>query len=88
MTTGKGKRPRDTSQLGKWIVDRATGQIPEPNPLEGKSPAAVKRGRAGGLKGGKARAAKLSAAERRAIAKRGATAKWSAAKKADSGIAE
>lgn len=82
MTTGKGKRPRDTSQLAKWIVDRATGQIPEPNPHEGKSPAAVKRGRAGGLKGGKTRAANLSARERKEIARKAATARWTQ-KKAD-----
>jgi hypothetical protein len=30
MTVGKGKRPRDLYQLAKWIVDRSTGETPEP----------------------------------------------------------
>jgi len=42
-----------------------------------KNPAAVTLGRLGGLKGGKARAAKLSASERSEIAKRAAQARWS-----------
>lgn len=86
--TPKGKRPRDTNQLAKWIVDRATGQIPEPDPNEGKSPAAVKRGRAGGLKGGKVRADNLSSKRRKEIAKSGATARWQRKKKSAPGTAE
>lgn len=43
---------------------------------EGKNPAAVLLGRLGGLKGGKARAQKLSAVERSAIAKKAAEARW------------
>jgi hypothetical protein len=38
---------------------------------------AVALGRQGGLKGGKARAAKLSAKRRKAIAKKAAVARWS-----------
>jgi hypothetical protein len=41
-----------------------------------KNPAAVALGRLGGLKGGKARAAKLSKAKRSAIAKKAAKARW------------
>jgi hypothetical protein len=41
-----------------------------------KDPAAVALGRKGGLKGGKARAAKLSAEERSAIARRAAMKRW------------
>ena len=41
-----------------------------------KNPAAVALGRLGGLKGGKARAAKLSAKKRKEIAKKAATARW------------
>jgi hypothetical protein len=84
----KGKRPRDTNQLAKWVVDRATGQIPTPDPNEGKSPAAVKRGRAGGLKGGKTRAANLSSKRRKEIAKSAATARWQRQKKSVPGTAE
>src|SRR5262245_31743549 len=43
--------------------------------------AAAELGRLGGLKGGKARAAKLSAEERRDIARQGAIKRWSGAKK-------
>jgi hypothetical protein len=43
----------------------------------GKNLAAVALGRLGGLKGGKARARKLSAKTRRAIAMKAASARWS-----------
>jgi|HubBroStandDraft_5_1064220.scaffolds.fasta_scaffold2497154_1 hypothetical protein len=41
-----------------------------------KNPAAVALGRLGGLKGGAARAAKLSAEERKEIAQRAAKQRW------------
>lgn len=44
---------------------------------EAKNPAAVALGRLGGLKGGKARAEKLSAAARKRIAANAAKARWS-----------
>lgn len=46
-------------------------------PADGKDPAAVALGRKGGLKGGKARAAKLTPEQRSEIAKRAAAARWS-----------
>jgi hypothetical protein len=70
------KRPRDPNQLGKLIVDLATGEAEEPDPDDGKNPAAVELGRKGGLKGGKARAEKMSPAERSASAKKAAKARW------------
>jgi hypothetical protein len=71
------KRPRDVNQLGKLIVDIATGNAPpEPDPDEGKDPAAVALGRKGGLKGGKARAAKMTKKQRSASAKKAAEARW------------
>jgi len=42
-----------------------------------KNPAAVMLGRKGGLKGGRARAEKLSAEERSEIARNAAIARWS-----------
>jgi hypothetical protein len=42
----------------------------------GKDPAAVSLGRRGGLKGGKARAAKLSAERRKDIARHAALVRW------------
>lgn len=71
------KRPRDPNQLGKLIVDLATGEAQEPHPDEGKDPAAVALGRKGGLKGGKARAAKMTPEERSEAARRAASARWS-----------
>ncbi len=75
------KRPRDFSQAAKFVVDVATGQAEdrEPTPEEqGKDPAAVALGRKGGLKGGKARAAKLSSSERIQAARKAAKARWRA----------
>jgi hypothetical protein len=45
------KRPRDPNQLGKFIVDVATGEVEDrpPTPEEqGKDPAAAALGRKGG----------------------------------------
>lgn len=74
----RSSRPRDVNQLAKLIVDQATGQVPkEMEPREdGKNPAAVALGRLGGLKGGKARAAKLSTKKRSEIARKAASARW------------
>ncbi len=70
------KRPRDSNQLAKSIVDLSTGEAEEENPDEGKDPAAVALGRKGGLKGGKARAAKMTKEERSEAAKKAANARW------------
>lgn len=70
------KRPRDPNQLGKMIVDIATGDVEDIPEETGKDPAAVALGRKGGLKGGKARASKLTASERSEAAKRAAQARW------------
>ncbi len=70
------KRPRDTNQLAKSIVDLATGEAEEKDPYQGKNPNAVELGRLGGLKGGKARANALTAKKRSEIAKKAAKARW------------
>jgi hypothetical protein len=71
------KRPRDTNQLAKFIVDLATAEESEPKPADtGKDPAAVVLGRKGGLKGGKARAESLSAKKRAEIASIAAQVRW------------
>ena len=46
------------------------------NANETKNPAAVALGRLGGLKGGKARAEKLSASARKRIASKAAKVRW------------
>ena len=70
------KRPRDTNQLAKSIVDLSTGQAEEVDPDQGKDPAAVALGRKGGLKGGKARAEKLSPERLSEIGRKAAKARW------------
>ena len=69
----ESKRPRDVNQLAKMIVDIATGGIDEQIP---ELTVKQKAGQLGGLKGGKARAAKLSPEERSAIAKKAAESRW------------
>lgn len=73
----KPKRPRDTNQLAKFITDVVIGQekLPE-NKDDGKNPASVALGRLGGLKGGKARAEKLTPERRKEIAKKAAKKRW------------
>ncbi len=66
------KRPRDTNQLAKHIVDVATGE--SETTLE--VPPANEFARAGGLKGGKARAKALTPERRKEIAERAANARW------------
>lgn len=75
------KRPRDPNQLAKMIVDLTTRTITEPDPNEGKDAKAVERGRRGGLKGGRARAATLSTRRRKQIARKAAAARWNGRKK-------
>ena len=72
----KPKRPRDTNQLAKSVVDLATGEKTEETPPNTKNPNAVALGRLGGLKGGKARAAKLSKKRRSEIAQKAAKTRW------------
>jgi hypothetical protein len=61
------KRPTDQNRLAKQIIDEATSD---------KNPAAVALGRRGGLKGGKARAAKLTPEQRVEIARNAAKTRW------------
>jgi hypothetical protein len=72
----KPKRPRDPNQLAKLIVDATTGAAELPDDDKDKNPAAVALGKLGGLKGGNARARKLSKARRRQIAAKAAAARW------------
>jgi len=77
MPNRSSKRPRDVNQLAKLIADVTTGQAELPKTDEGKDPAAVALGRKGGLKGGEARAKRLSAKRRAEIARKAAAARWS-----------
>lgn len=79
MATKRLPRPRDPIQLGKLIVDIATGQVDDRAPASDdarKSVAAVTRGKLGGLKGGRARAIKLTPEQRAEIARLAAQTRW------------
>ena len=75
MVVKRKKRPRDPLQLAKLIGDIATGQT-EDKVENGKDAAASELGRIGGLKGGKARAKKLTPKQRAEIARIAAAARW------------
>jgi hypothetical protein len=72
----KKKQSKDINILAKSIVSSITEE-PTIKPIKEKNPAAVALGRLGGLKGGKARAEKLSAKRRKEIAIKAATSRWS-----------
>ena len=63
------KRPRDPNQLAKHVIGLATGEIFDP-------PGLTKRAKAGGAKGGPARAKALSPEQRSEIARAAAEARW------------
>jgi len=92
------KRPRDINQLAAAIVDDATRED-APAQLESeavpdqpeKNLHAQALGRLGGLKGGKARAEKLTPEERSRIAREAARKRWKTAgvgPKSDTGSEE
>jgi hypothetical protein len=80
MAAKKKKRPVDVNLLAASIVKDATEpeepEKPTKRPEPEKNPAAVALGRLGGLKGGKARAEKLSPERRKEIAKKAAESRW------------
>lgn len=78
MQKRSSKRPRDLNSLAASIVRDSTDDTPEDSPPQQpeKNAAAVELGRRGGLKGGRARADKLTKEQRVAIAKKAAAARW------------
>lgn len=75
MATKRLPRPRDPIALAKLIGDIATGQVVDAVD-DGKDQVAAGLGRLGGLKGGKARAKKLSPERRSEIARKAASSRW------------
>jgi hypothetical protein len=82
--SSKKKKP-DLNELAASIVEQSTSDsrpsensnhFTETMQAQGKNPAAVALGRLGGLKGGYARRDKLSAQQRKQIAKKAAKARW------------
>lgn len=80
----RSSKRKDINELAHSIVQQAIGAEPKHDPkrrrkpasTKGKDAAAVELGRRGGLKGGPARAAKLSAKKRSQIARKAAQARW------------
>jgi len=72
--SGSRKRPKDPNLLAYQIVQQSTEEKPERSPI---SEYLATIGRKGGLKGGPARANKLSAKKRKEIAKKAAKSRWS-----------
>jgi len=78
----KQKREHDFAITAFRVVQEATKETEpeaeetEPETVEGKNPHAVALGRLGGLKGGKARASKLTPEQRKEIARKAAQSRW------------
>lgn len=68
------KPKRDFTQVAHDVFRRAIGEVTDAPPAD--ESAKARAGRAGGRKGGAARAASLTAEQRSAIAKRAAAARW------------
>ncbi len=68
----------DVNEIAFRTMQAATGQGGKPKPAGQGEPnaTAALRGRKGGKRGGKVRAARLSAKRRSAIARRAARARW------------
>ena len=71
MALKRTPRPRDPIQLGKLMVDIATGAVPDAVD-DGKDAAAASLGQ----RGGAARARSLTAEQRVEIARKGAEKRW------------
>jgi hypothetical protein len=74
-SSNRGQGPKDFNQIAFSVVQQATGQAEKVKPPE-KNVHAVTLGRAGGLKGGKARADKLTPEQRKEISSKAAAARW------------
>ena len=78
-SANKAKPPRPAKKQDVTDIDRADSEgMAQPQGMDAppKNPAAVALGRLGGLKGGKSRAATLTPAKRKAIAKAAAAKRW------------
>jgi hypothetical protein len=77
----RSSKPRDLNKLAASIVESATDETPEADDDKGKNPAAVALGRLGGMRGGTARAKKLTSKRRSEIARAAAQARWEKARR-------
>lgn len=72
-TQAVAKRPRDPAQLAKQVFDIAIGEADDTVSEAKRHPS---KHQVGGLKGGRARAKRLTAEQRRQIASAAANARW------------
>jgi len=72
----KKKKERDIAEIAYQTLQQATQEQPTKNIQSKKNPAAVALGRLGGLRGGPARAKKLSQKKRSQIAQKAAKTRW------------
>jgi hypothetical protein len=72
------KRPSDANQLAKLILDISVGEVEDTVSVVKRL--GKRKGRPGGLKGGKVRAKRLTPEERTDIARIAATARWKKSK--------
>jgi hypothetical protein len=72
----KSNPRKDFTQIAFDIVQKATGEVEPEEQIDEKKKAAQESGRRGGLKGGKARAGKLTPKQREEIARTAAQARW------------
>jgi hypothetical protein len=81
--SSKSKKREDYQQIARRVIDTVApdAEQAKPDDKPEKNPAAVALGRLGGLKGGRARAEKLTKEELTAIARTAAKARWKKQKK-------
>jgi len=73
----KHQGPKDFAETAFDVFQKAIGETPaEETEQPAKNPAAVSLGRLGGLKGGKARAEKLTPEQRSEIARNAVKKRW------------
>jgi hypothetical protein len=86
----RSSKQKDTQELARHVLDAVVPDAEPAAPPEEakpeKNPAAIALGRLGGLKGGKARAAKLTAEQKHQIAANAAAVRWAHHRKNDNGI--
>ena len=72
----KHQGPEDANEAAFRVFQQAIGEEPRSEPEPVKNAAAVELGRLGGMKGGKARAAKLTPEQRSEIARNAVNKRW------------
>lgn len=76
MATKKTNPRKDFTQIAHGVFQKTIGEAPAEPGITPEKKAAIESGKRGGLKGGTARANKLTAQERSEIAKKAAAARW------------